>query len=202
MLRILAIFATCALVMAGSARADTRVTSAGATVTFPVERPKYGRPQPGRHGETWATLFALTFDKTEVRDERDLDALVLALKSAEQWNAQLPATGELFSFTTMAFPNSLAAILWDDRCRPPSTDRQNYECRAIEVDGVSGREYLARTRDPAGSRSYFAQQVVVRNDRLYLLSYLAEDGAPTLEEGRPSTPRQRAFLSSLRFDGP
>ena len=207
MLRRLILSTACTVVVAlapVSVMAGVKVRSAGASVLFPVDAAEYGRPPPGRHGEVWATLFALTFDVTEVRDEWAHEAFLKALQSAEQWNAGDAAAQESFSFTTMVFPGRLAAILWSATCEPAPAARRSYTCRLIEVGGAPGREYFAWVRDPTreDTQPYLVQQIVVRNDRLYLLTYSGSGTAKGPAPTRPSTSRQKAFLNSLRFDGP
>lgn len=117
-------------------------------VTFPIDGAKYGRPPPGRHGEAWIMIFGATFDKTEMVDETVVEPFLAGLRGAEQWNASDPVSKEMFSFTTMAFPKSLASVFWEDQCRPPPTDAADVHCRAVDMGGAHGREYLVVTKDP------------------------------------------------------
>lgn len=173
-------------------------------VTFPIDGAKYGRPPPGRHGEAWIMIFGATFDKTEMVDETVVEPFLAGMRGAEQWNASDPVSKEMFSFTTMAFPKSLASVFWEDQCRPPPTDAADVHCRAVDMGGAHGREYLVVTKDPTrpGLRSYVVQRIAIRKDRLYLLMYGGEEAANRSESTWPSTPRQRAFLGSLRFLDP
>lgn len=191
---------------ADDAAAGTRIAAGGATVEFPIGTPRSGFGDPKikhRHGDPWILLFASTFDKTTVTDPEDQEALGAAIMSAEVWSVGHADTQEVFWFATMAFPSSLAASLWDARCRPAAPE-ERLTCRAITAGDAPGREYVFRAKDPLrlGVRPYLVQRIVVRNDRLYLLAYDGAENAALPEAEHPLSPRQAAFLNSLRFAGP
>lgn len=191
------------VVCSGLACAQTRLTAGGATVTFPVGTPQStAGVKHGRHGDPLLMLFVLTFDKTKIepQDMAAFEADIAGLTHAETWIAVDEARQQGFSFTTAPFPDRLAANVWTETCMP-STRERPFVCRPIRVSGAVGREYLSRGADPTrpGERPYTVQQVVVRNDRLYLLTYSGAEDAARPPAKHPSTPQQKAFLRSLRF---
>jgi hypothetical protein len=125
------------------------------------------------------------------------------MKSPETWRAFDEATEQGFSFTTAPFPDRLAANVWAKTCMPP-TEQRPFICRPVRVDGAAGREYLARARNPLqpDDRGYIVLQVVVRNGRLYLLTYSGVEAGAGAPSDHPSTPDQESFLNSLRFGDP
>ena len=187
------------------ALAQARLTAGGATVTFPLGTPRsMAGVKHGRHGDPTLMLFVYTFDKTKIAPE-DMAAFetdIAGLTQAETWSAADEATQQGFSFTTAPFPDRLAASVWAETCMPPTKERP-FVCRPIKVGGAAGREYLFSGPDPTrpGERPYLVQQVVVRKDRLYLLTYSGAEDASRPPAKHPSTREQKAFLRSLRFDG-
>jgi hypothetical protein len=199
---LLATLVLVAMVGPAAAIAETRVSAGGATVAFPIGAPERGTGAADtRHGDSLMSLFAETFGKDRGSPEEGKE-LVAALKSMEAWHVHAIEPRQGFVFVTMAFPDTLARSLWAESCEPPSQDRP--DCRRVRVGGAYGREYLFRARNSLQpeDRSYVVEQIVVRKDRLYLLTYFgAEDEARPASE-HPSSPEQEAFLRSLRFGHP